>query len=305
MCRIRKYRREFAAILRCSNSGLNKSRFLRLFFMCLVLTTLGVPVQFFVLYKNCMYPMIPYSWSRIHGPAWWDIILIPTNGSVTFDRWIQLAVGLTIFVFFGLGHDAMKMYRRCLVKLGFGKVFPSLLAPTHPSDRQPSILSETGSFSSRAYSFVKAKVFRTSATSSGYVQCLSFSSRHRPANSLNSHERASSNATSTITPSSSPNPKQHPFSPTSALATVSDTCTDEPSGSTPNEKAAVSSSTTPARPEPAHADPSRLARFLANAQISGPYNGIHATSLFSGVQRQPLTRTDTGMQVSELRRDYS
>ena len=126
-----------------------------------------------------------------------------------------------------------------------------------------------------------------------------------PINSLNSHERASSNATSTITPSSSPNPKQHPFSPTSALATVSDTSTDEPSGSISNEKAAVGSSTTPARPEPAHADPSRLARFLANAQISGPYNGIHATSLFSGVQRQPLTRTDTGMQVSEPRRDYS
>ena len=178
MYRIRKYRKEFAAILQCSNSGLNKSRFLRLFFMCLVLTILGVPVQLYILYKNCTYPMIPYSWSRIHGPAWGDIILIPTNGSVTFDHWVQLAVGLTIFIFFGLGHDAMKMYRQCLVKLGFGKLFPSLLAPTHhPSDdRRPSILSDTGSFSSRAYSFVKKKLFRSRVTSSssGYVQIFQF-----------------------------------------------------------------------------------------------------------------------------------
>lgn len=140
--------------------------------MCLVLTTLGVPVQFYILYKNCTYSMVPYSWSRIHSPAWWDIILIPTNGSVTYDRWVQLAVGLTIFVFFGLGNDAMKMYRRWLVKLGFGKVFPSLLVPTRQSDRRPSILSETGSFSSRAYSYVKRKLSRNSTASSGYVQTL-------------------------------------------------------------------------------------------------------------------------------------
>ena len=304
---MRKYRKEFAAILQCSNSGLNKSRFLRLFFMCLVLTTLGVPVQFFILYKNCMNPMIPYSWSRIHGPAWWDIILIPTNGSVTFDRWVQLAVGLTIFVFFGLGHDAMKMYRRCLVKLGFGKVFPSLLAPTHPSDRRPSILSETGSFSSRAYSFVKTKVFRTRVTSSGYVQSPPlFSSRTSRLTAFRSHERTSSNATSTITPSSSPKPKQRPFSSLSALATVSDTSTDEMSGFTSNEKAAAAgSSSTPALPEPAHADPSRLARFLANSHVSGPYSGIHATSLFSAVQRQPRANTEIGMQMSEPRRNHS
>lgn len=166
MHRIRKYRKEFAEILHASNSGMTKSRFHRLFLMCLVLTVLGLPVQLYILYKNCMYPMLPYSWNRIHGPAWWDIVLIPTNGSVTYDRWIQLAVGLTVFIFFGLGHDAMKMYRRWLVKLGFGKLFPSIL---RRSDRRPSIFSETGSFSSRAYTFVKGKFSRSSVFSSRYV----------------------------------------------------------------------------------------------------------------------------------------
>ena len=166
--RVRKYRRDFAAILHASNSGLTRSRFQRLFFMCLVLTILGLPVQFYILFKNSMYPMIPYSWSRIHGRAWWDIILIPTENTVTFDRWIQLAVGFTIFAFFGLGKEAMKMYRRWLVTLGFGKVFPSLLSPTR--QRQLSNLSEPGSFSSRALTFVKSKLSLGSGTSSnGYV----------------------------------------------------------------------------------------------------------------------------------------
>ena len=114
--------------------------------------------------------MIPYSWSRIHGPSWWRIILIPTVGSVTFDRWIQLAVGLTVFVFFGLGNDAMSMYRRWLIKLGFGKFFPALRQRAQTSgDRRPSTGSETDSFSSRAYTFVKGKIARVSVASSRYV----------------------------------------------------------------------------------------------------------------------------------------
>ena len=167
MHRIRKYRKEFAAILHASNSGLTKSRFQRLVFMCLVLTVLGIPVQFYILYKNCMYPMVPYSWSRVHGPAWWDIILIPTDGTVTFDRWIQLGVGLTVFIFFGLGNDAIGMYRRWLLKVGLGKLFPNLLSRTRVSDRRPSTVSETGSFSSRAYTFIREKLSRTSLASSG------------------------------------------------------------------------------------------------------------------------------------------
>ena len=141
--------------------------------MCLVLTVLGLPVQLFVLYKNCMFPRISYSWSRIHGAGWWRIVLIPTDGTVTFDRWIQLAVGLTVFIFFGLGNEAMSMYRGWLVKLGFGKLFPNLLLRTQNRDRRPSVVSETGSFSSRAYIFVKEKLSPVNVQSSGYVHSSS------------------------------------------------------------------------------------------------------------------------------------
>lgn len=164
---MRRYRKEFAAILSASSSGLTRSRFLRLFSMSLTLIVLGLPVQFYVLYQNTRFPLVPYSWNRIHGPGWWDIILIPTEGSVTFDRWIQLAVGFTVFVFFGLGHDMKKMYRKWLLACGLGKVFPSFGRPTQQTVCQgPN--SQTDSYSSRAQTFFKRKFSRGSWSASRY-----------------------------------------------------------------------------------------------------------------------------------------
>lgn len=155
---MRKYRKDFAAILNASSSGMTKSRFLRLFFMSVTLIILGLPVQGYVLYQNtATYSLEPYSWSRVHGPQWRRIILIPTRGTVPFDRWIQLAVCFTVFIFFGLGHDAMKMYRQWLVKLGLAKIFPSLDRSRSQTDSsRPE--SDTSSFGSRARIFIKEKL---------------------------------------------------------------------------------------------------------------------------------------------------
>jgi len=149
-----KYRKEFAVVLSASSSGLTKSRFLRLFFMSLALTVLGLPIQFYALYQNTIFPLVPYSWSRVHGPGWWDIILIPTNGGVTLDRWIQLAVGFTVFVFFGLGHDMKKMYRSWLLAVGFGRIFPSMGRSTQQTGGQRPH-SQSESKNSRAYTFMR------------------------------------------------------------------------------------------------------------------------------------------------------
>ena len=162
-----RYRKEFAAIISASSSGLTKSRFLRLFFMSLTLIILGLPTQFYVLYKNTTYTLVKYSWSRVHGPGWWDIILVPTGGSVSFDHWIQLAVGFTIFVFFGMGHDMKKMYRRCLLWLGFGRVFPSLRALGEEGQARRST-SQTLSHGSRAQLFLRRKFTRESRSATRY-----------------------------------------------------------------------------------------------------------------------------------------
>ena len=149
--RMHKYRKQFSQIVSSSSSNLNKSRFVRLFLISFTLLLIFLPLQFYILYVNLSYPRHPYSWSHVHGPSWSQIVKVPTGGQVIFDRWIRVGSGLLIFVFFGLGKDAMGMYRKWLVKMGLAKVFPSLTSPR--SMQQPSGSTSQGalgSLSSRA-----------------------------------------------------------------------------------------------------------------------------------------------------------
>ena len=133
--RMRRYRRAFSEVLGSSNSNMTKSRFLRLFILSMALIIAVFPTQYYVLYRNSIVPLLPYSWDDVHGLDWNDIALIPTDGTVIFDRWIQIGIGFAIFPCFGLGQDAQKMYREALLKIGFGKIFPCLYR--HPPLRPP------------------------------------------------------------------------------------------------------------------------------------------------------------------------
>ncbi len=121
-----RYRKNFSEVLVSANSNQTKARFLRLFWISIVLIMVVFPAEVYVLYENSVVPMGSYSWSNVHGPNWWDIILVPSGGAVLFDRWMQIGAGLALFIFFGLGQDAKAMYRRWLVKIGLGRCFPCL-----------------------------------------------------------------------------------------------------------------------------------------------------------------------------------
>ena len=162
---MRKYRRNFSEILVSSNSNLTKNRFLRLFLLSIVLIATFIPLQFYVLLVNWIeLPLLPYSWNLVHGPQWQDITLVPTGGSVYFNCWIEIALGFGVFLFFGLGQDAQTLYRKWLLKIGFGRVFPSLYRqPTRRAVLPTS--SQTDSFGSKSRSFFKHRVFRMSMLS--------------------------------------------------------------------------------------------------------------------------------------------
>ncbi|KAL8636725.1 MAG: hypothetical protein Q9228_005912 [Teloschistes exilis] len=118
LIRMRKYRRDFSSIISsATNSNLTESRFQRLFFLSSALVLVYLPIQFYILYRNASVPLLPYSWELIHGTSWSDIILVPSHGEVRFDRWIMIVLGIFVFVFFGTGNDATKMYRKWLLKL--------------------------------------------------------------------------------------------------------------------------------------------------------------------------------------------
>lgn len=160
--RMRKYRKEFAAVLGSTGSNMTKSRFKRLFLMAATLTVIVLPVQFYVLVQNTSYPFIHYNWNSIHQKPWHDIVMVTTQGKVFYDRWVHVAIGFVMFFFFGVGAEALKMYREWLLACGFQKIFPQLLRPT-PTLRNASTTSFARFVPDRACQFF-TKRFPTSSS---------------------------------------------------------------------------------------------------------------------------------------------
>ncbi|KAL1967693.1 hypothetical protein VTN77DRAFT_2950 [Rasamsonia byssochlamydoides] len=135
LIRLVKYRTQFSAILSSAGSSVSGPKFLRLFILSFIMILAILPLQSYVFYVNVVtsLPLQPYSWSRVHGPDWNTIPRIPTHGTVSFDRWIPIGGSISLFLFFGFGHDATAVYRSLLLKMGLGRLFPSLAKPRVPT----------------------------------------------------------------------------------------------------------------------------------------------------------------------------
>lgn len=129
----------------------------------MALIVIALPLEVFILYENSNVPFAPYSWDLVHGPEWGNISLVPTGGAVTFDRWIQIGNGFLVFLAFGIGEDAMIMYREWLLKAGFGRIFPTLRRENRTARNQShSTSSQASSMGSRARLFFAEKFSTTS-----------------------------------------------------------------------------------------------------------------------------------------------
>ncbi|CAF9925322.1 MAG: hypothetical protein GOMPHAMPRED_003858 [Gomphillus americanus] len=132
--RIYRYRRDFSSILASSTSGMNKSRFLRLFVSALTVLLVAIPTQAYALYVNAV-NIQNDSWTPA---SWQTIVYVPTYGTVFPDCWIHVGIAVPVFLCFGWGKDANSVYRSWLRLLGFTKVFPALAAKTDNSSLLPS-----------------------------------------------------------------------------------------------------------------------------------------------------------------------
>ncbi|KAK3701834.1 a-factor receptor [Vermiconidia calcicola] len=161
LVRLYRYRISFNAILAISNT--TKSRFLRLYVICILWILGAIPVEIYTVYFNIeTLAKEPYSWSSTHDPeAWKQIIMIPSGGQVVYDRWIWLTCGVVVFVFFGLGREALAMYRTGLLAVGFGKIFPTLRP-----DHRGSTTATISSYSSKAKMLFKSRTSTSTWTSS-------------------------------------------------------------------------------------------------------------------------------------------
>lgn len=131
LVRLVKYRSEFRQIIGASGSGLTAQRFIRLYLLSFIIILLVLPLQMYVMYMNVaiMLPLQPFSWHQVLGPDWDIILRVPTGGVLKPERWIPVAASILLFVFFGLGQDAVGMYRSGLRKIGVGRFFPCLSNP--------------------------------------------------------------------------------------------------------------------------------------------------------------------------------
>ncbi|OQD80224.1 hypothetical protein PENANT_c038G01744 [Penicillium antarcticum] len=148
--RIHKYRSDFANIIRASSSNLSKSRFLRLFFLALSMLLAILPLQAYVVYTDIhlSFPWHAYSWSKLHNKNWSIIHRVATHGVVFFDRWTPVASGYMIFIFFGFGRDATRMYRAACWYIGLGSCFSSITAPADSNVTPRQLLPHSHVFTS-------------------------------------------------------------------------------------------------------------------------------------------------------------
>lgn len=98
----------------------------------------------------------PYFWSFVHDPTRFNTILrVPGHGQVALDKWIQVATGYVTFALFGTGVDAHNLYKKMLVSVGMGRLWPSLYEPSKSGNHTSSSFIAARSWPSSMGSKVK------------------------------------------------------------------------------------------------------------------------------------------------------
>ena len=104
--------------------------------MTLTILVPYLPVLLLFFANNLKYllPLLPYDFGAVRrgaadGYPWDAVILLPSR-AVDFatlnDRCVALLTAIPVFGFFGMSKDAINVYRKYLVALGMGRIWPVL-----------------------------------------------------------------------------------------------------------------------------------------------------------------------------------
>ncbi|RMX86092.1 hypothetical protein D0869_03335 [Hortaea werneckii] len=161
--RLCRYRRTFSIIL--AHNDTTKSRFLRLYILCIVWLLAIIPLSSWTLSVNVGSQQGHYNWVETHDYSKWnDIAMIRSDGDIVFDRFIWLGCGIMVFLTFGFGKEAVSMYRNGLLAVGLGRLFPGL-GSDHES--RITVFGSIGSLGSKTKLYFTRK---SSAVSSWQTQ---------------------------------------------------------------------------------------------------------------------------------------
>lgn len=120
---IRK-RRDLQDLLKCSNSGLNARKFGRLIVFSLLIMVVLSPVVIVGFYSDLASALFLSHKENvwISDPAWNTILYIDEGSMPVIQRIIEIILSFCTFFLFGLGTEALKMYRRIFVSIGILKL---------------------------------------------------------------------------------------------------------------------------------------------------------------------------------------
>ncbi|KAF7852437.1 hypothetical protein EAF04_010977 [Stromatinia cepivora] len=128
--RLRRHRTNFTSTLSSSSSGLSPRRFVKLFSMSLILLIVYFPVVIWYFYLNVSWPLHAYSWSQVHDPLFWHLIVFwrleDAPAGMQYDVWNWVSLAFMIVVFWGCNSEGVEVYRRVAVRLGFARFWPRL-----------------------------------------------------------------------------------------------------------------------------------------------------------------------------------
>jgi pheromone a factor receptor len=124
--RIYFYRRELSTIL--SHSSTKKAHLYRLLIISLILSVAIIPLLIWGYTTVFREEFHAFSWTLIHSD--WLVLKTPTGGEL--HDWfglVSILFGYLVFFCFGVGTDAVEMYKLWGRRIGLGRWFPRLLAP--------------------------------------------------------------------------------------------------------------------------------------------------------------------------------
>lgn len=116
-------RKDVKDILRCTNSGLNIKRFARLLIFSVLIVIALVPVAIYYFISDFTLFEGKFVWSEIHNQYWGEIFFFDFGIEIVYDRWVNIALSVITFLLFGLGSDALQMYKNGLCMVGLGRLF--------------------------------------------------------------------------------------------------------------------------------------------------------------------------------------
>ncbi|CAI6333390.1 unnamed protein product [Periconia digitata] len=137
--RLYRYRREFHRLIAARNTS--KSRFIRLFLLSVIILIVVLPYYTYILCDLSKLATVGFDWDRVHGSDWNSVVKVPSHGRLRMDRWAEIILGYVLFLLFGTGTDAHNSYKRMLVSMGLGRVFPRLLVIQESTSTSPSTMT--------------------------------------------------------------------------------------------------------------------------------------------------------------------